>query len=61
MKRLLLPLKGVGGSLLFLFLSCTGHPNEVRLEGDFEHLEQGEFLIYSTDEALDRLFEALKN
>ena len=54
-KRLLLPLKGVGGSLLFLFLSCTGHPNEVRLEGDFEHLEQGEFLIYSTDEALDRL------
>ena len=54
-RGLLLPLKGVGGSLLLLFLSCTNHPNEVRLEGEFEHLEQGEFLIYSTDEALDRL------
>ena len=53
-SRLLLPLKGVGGSLLLL-LACTGHPKEVRLEGEFEHLEQGEFLIYSTDEALDRL------
>lgn len=54
-KRLLLPLKGVGGSLLFLVLSCSGHPKEVRLEGEFEHLEQGEFLIYSSDEGLDRL------
>jgi len=54
-NRLLLPLKGVGGSFLFLLLSCTGHPDEVRLEGEFNHLEQGEFLIYSTDEALDRL------
>lgn len=53
--RLLLPLKGVGGSFLFLILSCTGHPNEARLKGEFEHLEQGEFLIYSTDEELDRL------
>lgn len=53
--RLLLPLKGVGGSFLFLLLSCTGHPGEVRLKGEFEHLEQGEFLIYSTDEELDRL------
>ena len=42
-------------SSLLLFLSCTGHPNEVRLEGEFEHLEQGNFLIYSTDEALDCL------
>ncbi len=54
-KRLLLPLKGVGGSLLFFVLSCSGHPKEVRLEGEFEHLEQGEFLIYSSDEGLDRL------
>ncbi|MBO4551220.1 MAG: DUF4369 domain-containing protein [Bacteroidaceae bacterium] len=54
--RLLLPLKGVGGSFfLLLFLSCTGHSNEVRIEGKFEHIEQGEFLIYSSDEALDRL------
>ncbi|MBO7119421.1 MAG: AhpC/TSA family protein, partial [Bacteroidaceae bacterium] len=42
-------------SSLLLFLSCTGHPKEVRIEGEFEHLEQGEFLIYSTDEGLDRL------
>lgn len=53
-KRLLLPLKAVGGSFL-LFLSCTDHPKEVWLEGEFEHLEQGEFLIYSSDEALDRV------
>lgn len=38
-----------------LILSCTGHPKDARLKGEFEHLEQGEFLIYSTDEALDRL------
>ena len=50
-----LSLKGVVGSLLFALLSCMGHPKEVRLKGEFEHLEQGEFLIYSTDEALDRL------
>ena len=42
-------------SSFILFLSCTGHPKEVRLEGEFEHLEQGEFLIYSSDEALDRM------
>ena len=54
-NRLLLPLMGVGGSFLFLFLSCTGHPKEVRIEGEFEHLEQGEFFVYSTDEELDRL------
>ena len=64
--RLPLPLKGVRGSLfsppkggwgvfLFLLLSCTGHPDEVRLEGEFANIEQGEFLIYSTDEALDRI------
>ena len=40
---------------LLLVLSCTGHPKEVRFEGEFDHLEQGEFLIYSSDEALDRL------
>ena len=45
----------VGSFLLLLVLSCTGHPKEVRLKGSFEHLEQGEFLIYSSDEGLDRL------
>ena len=54
-RGLLLPLKGVGGSLLLLILSCIGHPKEVRLKGEFEHLEQGDFFIYSTDEALDHL------
>ena len=54
-NRLLLPLKGVGGSFLFALLCCTGHPDEVRIEGEFANIEQGEFFIYSTDEALDRL------
>ena len=40
---------------LLLLLSCTGHPREARLKGSFKHLEQGEFLIYSSDEGLDRL------
>lgn len=53
--RLPLPLKGVGGSFLFFLLSCTGHPGEVRLDGEFANIDQGEFLIYSTDEALDRI------
>lgn len=54
-NSLLLPMKWVEGAFLFALLSCTGHPKEVRIEGEFEHLEQGKFLIYSTDEALDRL------
>lgn len=42
-------------AISFALLCCTGHPGEVRLEGEFVHLEQGEFLIYSSDEGLDRL------
>lgn len=42
-------------AISFALLCCTGHPKEARLEGEFANLEQGEFLIYSTDEALDRL------
>ena len=42
-------------AISFALLCCTGHPKEVRLDGEFANLEQGEFLIYSTDEALDRL------
>lgn len=50
------PLKEVlAGAFLFALSCCTGHPGEVRLEGEFEHLDQGEFFIYSSDEALDRL------
>lgn len=42
-------------AISFALLCCTGHSGEVRLEGEFAHLEQGEFLIYSSDEGLDRL------
>ena len=42
-------------AISFALLCCTGHPKEARLKGEFANLEQGEFLIYSTDEALDRL------
>lgn len=42
-------------AISFALLCCTGHPGEVRLKGEFAHLEQGEFLIYSSDEGLDRL------
>ena len=43
---------------LFALLCCSGHPSEVRLKGEFAHLEQGEFLIYSdngTSGGLDTL------
>lgn len=43
------------GALLLLLACCGGHPDEIRIEGEFAHLEQGEFLIYSSDEVLDRL------
>lgn len=34
-------------------LSCGGFPGQFRLKGNFAHLEQGEFLLYSTDGGLD--------
>lgn len=34
-------------------LSCGGSPGQFRLKGNFAHLEQGEFLLYSTDGGLD--------
>lgn len=45
----------LSSSAFFLFICCTGHPGEVRIKGELEHLDQGEFLIYSSDEALDRV------
>ena len=39
----------------FLFNSCTNHPDQVRITGDFENLEQAEFFIYSPSGAIDRL------
>lgn len=41
--------------MLLLMASCNGHSGEARLTGEFEHLEQGEFLIYSSDEGHARL------
>ncbi len=42
-------------ALLLALLSCSNHPGQVRLKGNFAHLEQGEFYIYSTDYGLDRV------
>ena len=40
---------------LLTLLCCSEHPGIVRIQGKFAHLEQGEFLIYSTDVGLDRM------
>ena len=42
-------------AILLTLLCCSEHPGLVRLRGKFAHLEQGEFLIYSTDGGLDRM------
>lgn len=42
-------------AFLLTLLCCSEHPGLVRLRGKFAHLEQGEFLIYSTDGGLDRM------
>lgn len=44
----------VGALLMLLFVAgCTGHADTVRLEGEFAHLDQGEFLLYSSDGVLE--------
>lgn len=44
----------LGMLLLLLFLvGCTSHPDTVRLEGEISHLDQGEFLLYSSDGVLE--------
>lgn len=40
---------------LLTLLGCGGSAGQFRLCGDFDHLEQGEFYIYSPDGGLDRL------
>lgn len=40
---------------MLTLLSCSKHPGEVRIQGRFAHLEQGEFYIYSSDRELGRL------
>lgn len=36
-------------AILLTLLSCSNHPGQVRIQGSFAHLEQGEFFLYSTD------------
>lgn len=38
-----------------MFSSCTGSSDSVTITGNFEHLEQAEFYIYSPSGAIDRL------
>lgn len=40
---------------LLTLLCCSNHPGEVKIHGEFAHLEQGEFYIYSSDNGLDHL------
>lgn len=40
---------------LLTLLGCGGTAGQFRLCGDFDHLEQGEFFIYSPDGGLDNL------
>lgn len=40
---------------LLTLLGCGGSAGQFRLCGDFDHLEQGEFYIYSPDGGLDQL------
>ena len=40
---------------LLTLLCCSNHPGEVSIQGEFAHLEQGEFYIYSPESGLNRL------
>ena len=42
-------------SSLFILNSCNDNPDSVKITGDFSHLEQGEFYIYSPNGGTDRL------
>ena len=42
-------------AFLLTLLSCSNHPGQVRIQGTFAHLEQGEFYIYSPSGGTDRL------
>lgn len=47
--------KNILGTLLLLLslVACTGHTDTVRLRGEISHLDQGEFLLYSSDGVLE--------
>lgn len=36
-------------TLLLSLMGCSGHPTTVRLTGEFAHIDQGDFFIYSSD------------
>ncbi len=36
-------------AILLTLLSCSNHPGQVKIQGRFAHLEQGEFFIYSSE------------
>ena len=40
---------------VFTLLSCGGPDNQFRLKGEFTHLQQGEFFLYSPDGGIDRI------
>ena len=42
-------------AFLLTLLSCSNHPGQVRIQGSFAHLEQGEFYIYSSNGGTDHL------
>ena len=42
-------------AFLLTLLSCSNHPGQVKIQGSFAHLEQGEFFIYSPSGGTDRL------
>ena len=42
-------------AFLLTLLSCSNHPGQVKIQGSFAHLEQGEFYIYSPSGGTDRL------
>lgn len=41
--------------LVFTLLSCGGSKGRFRLKGEFKHLQQGEFYLYSPDGGLNRI------
>ena len=46
-------LKSLSVLLLLFVVGCMGDNTKVRLEGEFSHLDQGEFLLYSSDGVIE--------
>lgn len=41
--------------LALVLAACSGHKGEIRLLGEFQNMDQGDFFIYSTDGGLTRV------